>query len=111
MGDKLFRLRNLAFLDNVRLGLSSLRRLCLAGRLGLLAQNFHGEWIGHVDDCSIHFFLIGPQGEQVRRNSHHHIHQWQIDRRLEVVCYRLCRLDIAGREMRNEILQENFHLA
>jgi hypothetical protein len=108
LGNKLFRLRHLVFLDDVGLRRLSLR---LPGGFGLLAQNFFRKRIGHVDDGGIHLFLVGPQGEQVRRNSHHNVHQGQVDRGLEIARDRIGRLKIACRKMGNQILQENFHFA
>ena len=74
-------------------------------RLGrrLLAQNFLRKRIRHASHRGIDGFLIRAQGQQIRRNAHHDVHQRQGDRKGEETGQRLDRLEIAGRKMRRPV--------
>jgi hypothetical protein len=85
--------------------------LCLLFPRGfrLLTQDFLGERIRHVDDGSIDAFLIGAQGQEIRRNPHDDIHERQADDGGKVVRDRSGRMKKAGGEMRNQIGQRHFN--
>jgi hypothetical protein len=95
----------LAFLNDIGL------RLLPARGLSLLAQDFLGERIRHVNDGGIDPFLIGAQGQEIRRDTHHDIHQRKIDHRRQVICDRGCGLQKARGEMGNQIRQRHLHFA
>jgi hypothetical protein len=102
-GNKFF-LRSLTFVDDIGL------RLPMRG-FRLFAQNFLGKGIRHVDDGGIDILLVGTKGQKIRRDAHDDVHEREADEIGQITGNGFGRLQVARREMRDEILKRHFNFA